>query len=43
MAGSDFKAFAGVAQAGGLVKAINFKGGAKLSRKDFDDLKRFSL
>ncbi len=39
MAGSEFKAFAGVAQSGGLVKAINFKGGAKLSRKDFDDLK----
>ena len=39
MAGSDFKAFASVAQSGGMVKAINYKGGAKLSRKDIDDLR----
>lgn len=39
MVSSDFKAFASVAQAGGVVKAINYKGGAKLSRKDIDDLR----
>lgn len=39
MVASEFKAFAGVAQSGGIIKAINFKGGAKLSRKDLDDLK----
>lgn len=40
MAGSDFKAFAGIAQKeGGMVKAINYKGGSKLSRKDIDDLR----
>jgi len=41
MAKSEFQAFASVANSGGLVKAINYKGGAKLSRKDFDDLKDF--
>ena len=41
MSKSEFQAFAGVANSGGLVKAINYKGGAKLSRKDFDDLKDF--
>lgn len=39
MVSSDFKAFASVAQDGGVVKAINYKGGAKLSRKDIDDLR----
>jgi aspartyl-tRNA synthetase len=39
MVSSEFKAFASVAQAGGIVKAINYKGGAKLSRKDIDDLR----
>jgi threonine synthase len=41
MSKSEFQAFASVANSGGLVKAINYKGGAKLSRKDFDDLKDF--
>ena len=39
MVSSDFKAFASVAQDGGIVKAINYKGGSKLSRKDIDDLR----
>ncbi len=43
MAGSGFQAFAGVAQSGGKVKAINYKGGAKLSRKDLDDLRDLAM
>ncbi len=39
MSASEFKAFASVVQSGGMVKAINFKGGAKLSRKEVDDLR----
>ncbi|MDD9898464.1 MAG: aspartate--tRNA ligase [Candidatus Melainabacteria bacterium] len=39
MAGSEFKAFASVAKDGGMVNAINYKGGAKLSRKEIDDLR----
>jgi aspartyl-tRNA synthetase len=39
MVSSEFKAFASVAQDGGVVKAINYKNGAKLSRKDIDDLR----
>jgi len=37
----DFKVFADVAAGGGLVKAINVKGGATFSRKDLDDLTGF--
>ena len=36
-----FKVFRTVAEKGGIVKAINFKGGAKLSRKEIDDLTKF--
>lgn len=36
VADSQFKVFAEVAAAGGLVKAINVKGGADFSRKDLD-------
>ncbi len=43
MAGSEFKAFASVAQDGGIVNAINYKGGAKLSRKDIDDLRDLAM
>ncbi len=43
MAGSGFKAFATVAQKGGVVKAINFKGGAKVSRKELDDLRDLAM
>lgn len=43
MAGSEFKAFASVAQDGGIVKAINFKGGAKLSRKEIDDIRDLAM
>ena len=38
MKGCGFKVFAGVASKGGIVKAINVKGGASFSRKDLDDL-----
>ncbi len=38
---SEFKAFADVARAGGLVKAINAKGCIDLSRKEIDDLAQF--
>jgi aspartyl-tRNA synthetase len=38
---SGFKVFADVAAKGGLVKAINVKGGASLSRKELDDLTGF--
>jgi aspartyl-tRNA synthetase len=43
MINSEFNAFATVAKNGGIVKAINFKGGAKLSRKDVDDLRDLCL
>ncbi len=43
MAGSGFNAFAGVVKAGGIVKAINFKGGAKLSRKEIDDIRDLAM
>ncbi len=43
MINSEFNAFATVAKNGGMVKAINFKGGAKLSRKDVDDLRDLCL
>jgi len=36
-----FKVFRTVVENGGIVKAINFKGGAKLSRKEIDDLTKF--
>jgi len=39
--GSGFKVFADVVKKGGIVKAINVKGGATLSRKDLDDLTEF--
>ena len=38
MKGCGFKVFAQAASKGGIVKAINVKGGATLSRKDLDDL-----
>ncbi len=42
--GSDFKIFAETVKNGGVVKALNFKGaGAKLSRKDIDDLAGFAI
>ena len=37
----QFKVFRTVAEKGGIVKAINFKGGAKLSRKEIDELTKF--
>ncbi|HWI39945.1 MAG TPA: aspartate--tRNA ligase [Verrucomicrobiae bacterium] len=39
--GSGFKVFADVAAGGGIVKAINVKGGATFSRKELDDLTEF--
>ncbi len=36
-----FKVFRDVVEKGGIVKAINFKGGAKLSRKEIDELTEF--
>jgi len=41
VARSDFKVFAEVAAKGGLVKAINVKGGAGMSRKELDELTDF--
>jgi len=41
MKGCGFKVFADAAAKGGIVKAINVKGGASLSRKDLDDLTAF--
>ena len=41
VAGSQFKVFASVAADGGLVKAINVKGGATFSRKDLDGFTDF--
>lgn len=38
---SEFKTFANVARAGGLVKAVNAKGCIDLSRKEIDDLTEF--
>ncbi len=38
---SGFKVFADAVQWGGIVKAMNVKGGASLSRKDLDDLTEF--
>jgi aspartyl-tRNA synthetase len=37
----QFKVFKTVVEKGGIVKALNFKGGAKLSRKEIDDLTKF--
>ncbi|WP_456436039.1 aspartate--tRNA ligase [Thermovibrio ammonificans] len=37
----NFKVFRSVAEKGGIVKALNFKGGAKLSRKEIDELTKF--
>jgi aspartyl-tRNA synthetase len=41
MAGSGVKVFAQAAQAGGLVKALNVKGGAELSRKEIEELTKY--
>ncbi len=38
---SGFKVFRMVAENGGVVKALNFKGGASLSRKEIDELTKF--
>jgi len=41
---SDFKVFSSVIENGGIVKSLNFKGGAeKLSRKEIDDLVAFAI
>ena len=42
VAGSEFQVFARVAASGGLVKALNCKGGAGLSRKQIDELTDFT-
>jgi aspartyl-tRNA synthetase len=39
--GAEFKAFANVVKAGGIVKAINAKGCVDLSRKELDDFTAF--
>ena len=39
--GCGFKVFADAVQWGGIVKALNVKGGANLSRKELDDLTEF--
>jgi len=39
---SGFKVFAGVAQKGGIVKALNAKGCSNMSRKEIDDLAEFT-
>jgi aspartyl-tRNA synthetase len=42
--GSEFKIFSETVKAGGIVKALNFKGaGSKLSRKDIDDLVGYAI
>jgi len=41
VAGSNFKVFASVVKNGGVVKAINVKGGADFTRKELDDLTKF--
>jgi len=38
---SEFKAFRSTVENGGIVKAINVKGGSTLSRKNLDDLTKF--
>lgn len=43
MSGSGFQAFANVVKSGGVVKAINYKNGAKLSRKELDDLRDLAM
>jgi len=40
--GCSFKVFRSVVERGGIVKAINFKGGASLSRKEIDELTEFA-
>jgi len=40
VAQTGFQVFASAARSGGLVKAVNLKGGVDLSRKDIDDLTR---
>ncbi|MBN2332791.1 MAG: aspartate--tRNA ligase [Deltaproteobacteria bacterium] len=37
-AGTEFKVFHSVLQGGGIIKGLNLKGGARLSRKEVDDL-----
>lgn len=37
----SFKVFRTVVENGGIVKALNFKGGVKLTRKEIDDLTKF--
>jgi aspartyl-tRNA synthetase len=39
--GSAFKVFQEAVNSGGIIKAINVKGGASFSRKEIDDLTRF--
>ena len=39
---SEFKVFSGAVAAGGSVRAINVKGGAKFSRKEIDSLTEFA-
>jgi aspartyl-tRNA synthetase len=41
VAGAEFKAFANVVKAGGIVKAVNAKGCVEFSRKEIDDLTAF--
>jgi len=41
VANTEFKVFAGAVAAGGSVRAINVKGGAKFSRKEIDSLVEF--
>ncbi len=41
LAGCGFKVFAGAIEAGGSVRGINVKGGAKFSRKEIDSLVEF--
>ena len=41
VADSGFKVFSGVVKKGGVVKAINVKGGSSFSRKELDDLTDF--
>lgn len=43
MSQSEFKAFASVVADGGIVKAINFKGGERLSRKEIDDIRDLAM
>jgi len=41
LSGSTFKVFQEALSGGGIIKAINVKGGATFSRKEIDDLTRF--